>query len=71
MRGCVLGARLRRPGRAQSGGGWVAVEEGLSSEHPQPALFGRLAVGETCHSAAPPSPFSRRFNMDGEGMPVK
>ena len=24
-----------------------------------------------CHSAAPPSPFSRCFNMDGEGMSVK
>ena len=24
-----------------------------------------------CHSAAPPSPSSRCFNMDGEGMSVK
>ena len=26
---------------------------------------------EFCHSAAPPSPFSRRFNTDGEGMSAK
>ena len=25
-----------------------------------------LAVDETCHSAAPPSSFSRRLNSDGE-----
>ena len=24
-----------------------------------------------CHSAAPPSPFSRRFNMDVEGVSAK
>ena len=26
---------------------------------------------EFCHSAASPSPFSRCFNRDGEGMSVK
>ena len=26
---------------------------------------------EFCHSAAPPSPFSRRFNRDDEGVPAK
>ena len=29
------------------------------------------SVRDHCHSAAPPSPFSRCFNTDGEGMPVK
>ena len=30
-----------------------------------------VAVGrEFCHSAAPPSPFSRRFDRDGEGTSV-
>ena len=30
-----------------------------------------VAVGEDCPSAAPPSPVSRRFNVDGEGMPAE
>ena len=28
----------------------------------------KVAVGETCYSAAPPSPFSRCCNRDGEGV---
>ena len=31
-------------------------------------LRSRLAVGETVILLNPPSPFSRCFNMDGEGM---
>ena len=30
-----------------------------------------LAVGRNCHFAPPPSPFSRRFNRDDEGVPAK
>ena len=30
-----------------------------------------IAAGESCHSAAPPSLFSRRFNTDGEGVSAK
>ena len=38
--------------------------------------FGKVVVGRAshrrdCHSAAPSSPFSRRFNSDGEGMSAK
>ena len=32
---------------------------------------GALAVGEAVIVVPPPSPFSRRFNMDGEGMSAK
>ena len=28
----------------------------------------QVAVGPTCHSAAPSSPFGRRINRDGEGV---
>ena len=31
----------------------------------------KLAVGETVILLHPPSPFSRCFNSDGEGVPVK
>ena len=32
---------------------------------------GGFTRGRDCHFAAPPSPFGRFFNSDGEGMSVK
>ena len=31
---------------------------------------GDISRRRDCHSAAPPSPFSRRFNRDDEGVPA-
>ena len=32
---------------------------------------GPTSRARDCHSAAPPSPFSMRFNLDGEGVSAK
>ena len=51
---------LRRSELAERGPNVVELTDGEASRR-----------RESCHSAAPPSPFSRRFNMDGEGMSAK
>ena len=64
-------------GNGSAGGCWDhdtadAVEKMCRGEEPalrvEPVA---VAVGETVILRAPPSPFSRFFNMDGEGVPVK
>ena len=36
-----------------------------------PISKGCASRRQSCHSAGPPSPFSSRFNRDGEGVPAK
>jgi hypothetical protein len=49
-----------------------ALPFNLQPEAMSPGLFeGALSRRRDCHSAAPPSPFSRRFNSDGEGRSAK
>ena len=52
-------------GASPDGGGLTRAVNRLLALPAQPV---QRAVDETCHSAAPPPPFSRRFNSDGEGM---
>ena len=56
--------RLRETGRSVGSSVGLAAAEEPATER-RAALNG-TAVDESCHSAAPPSTFSRRINSDGE-----
>ena len=43
----------------------------VKREHTVVRYSGEGSRRRDCHSAAPPSPFSRRFNSDDEGVPAK
>ena len=48
----------------------ICMEEAITLLINPPATVG-VAIGETVILLHPPSPFSRCFNMDGEGVSVK
>ena len=60
---------IRRGGDLWRAAGQVHSGPGVPFHLPPQALG--LAVGETDFLLNPPDPFSRCFNMDGEGVPVK
>ena len=62
---------------ASAAAGWIGAAVAILEGHGQGQVRRVVAVqGQTsrrrdCHSATPPSPFSRRFNRDGEGLPAQ
>ena len=57
--------------RADRGGFSATWTSANASYQTPPCAFGICSRRRDCHSAAPPSPFSRRFNMDGEEVLAK